>query len=131
MKYRPERPFRRERSCSSTLLECSGWKFRHRSTEIVIRQVPELSKSTHQQNPSMDFSTDRSITMNISRNCRLFQFSRYSETQKTNKSHTHKKASCGILAKDTGNAPDKLLLFSLLVSDKNTQLKKTIRSETE
>lgn len=45
------------------------------------------------------------------------------------KTHTHKKASSGILAKDTGKAPDKLLLFSLLLSlhDNNHTIKKIIQ----
>jgi hypothetical protein len=42
----------------------------------------------------------------------------------------YRKESCGILASDAGNAPDRLLLLSLLhAAKKNTQLEKT--SETQ
>lgn len=44
--------------------------------------------------------------------------------------YTHKKASWEILDKDTGNGPEKLLLFSLLLPlhDKNNTLKGVINN---
>ena len=41
--------------------------------------------------------------------------------RETEETHTHKKASWGILDKNTGKGPDKLLLFSLLVSHNMTK----------
>lgn len=83
-----------------SILEGSCGEDGNRAGEVVVGQVPgDTTKSSHEFN-STELTEGTKANGGVASACRAVC--------------AYRKESCGILASDAGNGPDKLLLFSLL-----------------